>query len=604
MPLSGFALKNQLKNNPSPYLAMHGSDATAWQTWGPEVFKKAKKENKLIFVSIGYFSCHWCHVMQRESYQNKTIAGILNKHFIPVKIDRELRPALDGKLISFVQATRGYSGWPLNVFITPDGHPLVGFVYLPAKDFLGFINRIELKWKKNFAAYSLSAKNAALALSEPAKSLGAKFKATLGATLMSAYAQAALKRGNNMSGGFGQKTKFPNVPKLLAVLSSLKNKKNKELDDFFKLTLEQMSSQGLFDQIRGGFYRYTVDTQWQIPHFEKMLYDNAMLADIYIQAAKHYKNPKYKIIALRTLDYMLKEMLHKSGALIASLSAVDNKNVEGGFYIWHDTLLTKIFSKSDLKIIKLAWGMNRPPPLTDGHLPVIAYTEIEVAKKLKLDLNKVRQVLRKARKRLLQEQTKRVIPKDTKLLAGWNGLALRAFSLAGKMKHPKAKLYQKTALGIKNYLLTKLWDGKDLFRARTDKGKIGNASLQDYAYVAQGLYTYASMYNQDKDYVLLKKIVNQAWSRFYTKTGWRLADNLLIAYGGNDVIVSDSALYSSAAMLARVTLQLSLKIKDNEMRDRALRSLNISLKELESDPYWFATHIRTIHDYQIGRLAK
>lgn len=585
---------------------MHGKDPTAWQTWNADVFKKARAENKLIFVSIGYFSCHWCHVMQRESYQNAKIAGKLNRYFIPVKVDRELHPALDAKLIAFVQATRGYSGWPLNVFITPDGYPLVGFVYLQPDNFNKLLDNLQLQWQLNHAGLSDNARKAAKALEKPSYSLGTQFEAGLNTKLISAYIKACLTKGDDMQGGFGQQNKFPNVPQMLALLQAYQSKKTPALKNFLLLTLDQMASQGLFDQLRGGFYRYTVDTHWQTPHFEKMLYDNAQLSELYILAAQIFSRPDYQRIAIRTLDFMQQEMLDKRGALIASLSAVDDKNVEGGYYLWSDALLKKLFSAKELKVIRLLWNMKRPAPLTEGHLPVIAYSAAEAAKLLKLPEAQVQAVLNKARTILLQQQAKRKLPKDNKLLAAWNGLALRTFSLAAQLKHKRAKQYQQIATGIRNYLLSELWDGKDLIRARSGSGSgakaLASATLEDYAYVSWGLYTWASLNNKQDDLRLVQKILNRAWQRFYSKKGWRLTDDELIVYGGEESVMSDSALASPSAILSRVSLQLGMRLQDKQLMQKSLSALNTSIDILKSDPYWFATQIRTIDDYQSNTL--
>ena len=276
-------LKNSLGNHPSPYLAMHGQDPVAWQQWGPKVFERARRENKLVFVSIGYFSCHWCHVMQRESYRNPEIARFINRHYIPVKVDRELRPALDTRLIEFVQQTRGYSGWPLNVFVTPEGYPLVGLVYLPPKNFLNLLTNLDRQWQQKRNELKRLARQYGENTGKPVRSDGPDFRMRV-REYYGLFIAEALSLGDDMAGGFGKQNKFPQSPQLLALLRAYELKPDKRVERFLRLTLDQMANRGLHDMLRGGFYRYVVDPSWDIPHFEKMLYDNAQLVEVYFRA--------------------------------------------------------------------------------------------------------------------------------------------------------------------------------------------------------------------------------------------------------------------------------------------------------------------------------
>lgn len=334
-------LSNVLKNHASPYLALHGFDPVAWQEWNKQTVARAQKEGKLIYVSSGYFSCHWCHVMQRESYKNKEIAEILNNHFIPVKVDREINSALDSRLIDFVERTQGRAGWPLNVFITPEGYPLVGMTYVPSKNFNDILENIKTRWKKEKSVLNEIAKSATNELS----TISRKASKNISNKDVSAFIKSFLSQANsmadNMSGGFGEQNKFPSYPQLNLMLTVYKNNPSKELEEFLVLTLSKMASQGLYDQLGGGFYRYTVDPLWQVPHFEKMLYDNALLASLYIDAAKIFNNKMFEKVAKDTLDFLLSTFRSKQGAYIASLSALDDKDVEGGYYLWQRTELKK-----------------------------------------------------------------------------------------------------------------------------------------------------------------------------------------------------------------------------------------------------------------------
>ena len=586
-------LKNKLNNHPSPYLALHGSDPVAWQTWSNKIFDRARRENKLVYVSIGYFSCHWCHVMQKESYKNPAIAAVLNKYFIPVKVDRELHPALDNRLLEFIQSTRGYSGWPANVFITPEGYPLVGMVYVKPKNFLEILKKLHKQWGVQSTALGKLAKDASTKQTKTELSLGSDIAQGLGKKYIENFIKISMKSHDDLNGGFGQKSKFPNVPQLKAVLSYVKRTNNKKARNMLKLTLDRMASQGLRDHIRGGFSRYTVDTQWQTPHFEKMLYDNAQLAEIYLLASVYFKNSYYEQVARNTLDFLLNDMADKSGAFISSLSALDNKGVEGGYYLWDQKQLAKLLTAQELKLVKNMWSMQNAPTLS-GHLPVQTLTQSEAAKKFGLTKSKVANIIRRVKTKLLKAQKSRRIPRDTKVLAAWNGLALKTFSMAGRLKG--GEKYKKAAQSIRNYIINSLWR-KNLARSVVAGKPLGTAGLQDYAQVSNGLYAW-SKYHEPKDKKLVEKIVKRGWKLFYSKNGWQLAKNMVPGFAAREAMISDRALASPSASLIRVTLKLAEETGNKVLTNKAKTALNVAHKTLDEDPWWFATHIRTLYEMQ------
>ncbi len=588
-------LHNTLKNHPSPYLALHGSDPVAWQSWSNEIFKRARQENKLVYVSIGYFSCHWCHVMQRESYKNPVIAAILNKYFIPVKVDRELHPALDTRLLEFIQSTRGYSGWPANVFITPEGYPLIGFVYVRQKNFRTILNKLSLQWASGSAGLRSMAQAARHQQVGSKKSKGPNIQKGLGEQYIKNLVNVSLERADDMNGGFGQKTKFPNVSQLRALLSYVQRSHDPQVKVILKLTLDRMASQGLYDHIRGGFFRYTVDTQWQTPHFEKMLYDNAQLAELYLVASKYFKNTHYEKVARHTLDFMLRDMRDQSGAIIASLSALDNKGQEGGYYLWQPKVLATLLTKQELAVMTEAWSLQNTPSLQGGHLPVISLTNTEVAKKLGLKVTEVAAIIVQVKRKLLAAQKNRRLPKDSKLLAAWNGLALRSFSLAGQLDN--GVKYKIAAKNIRDYIVKRLWRKGNLVRSVVASKPLGTASLQDYAQVSRGLYTWATLYSP-QDLILVKKIILRGWQLFYSQQGWQLAKNMVPGFAAREALISDRALPSPSASLIQVSLKIAQWNNDTALLTLAKSALNVANTTLSNDPWWFATHIRTLYELQ------
>jgi uncharacterized protein YyaL (SSP411 family) len=589
-------LSNQLRNHPSPYLAMHGNDPVAWQAWDESVLKRAQTENKLIFVSIGYFSCHWCHVMQRESYQDPTIAKRLNEHFIPVKVDRELDPALDAYLIDFVQNTRGYAGWPLNVFLTPQGHPVVGMVYVPEDQFRSLLMQLSELWAENKDSLSQTAAQAAAVrqaqLSTDQAGFEAKIAPDASKTLHTLLLGQILQAADDIQGGFGDQAKFPMVAQLEFLISVYQQHPSDQVGHFVQLTLEHMASQGLRDHIGGGFFRYTVDPDWQTPHFEKMLYDNAQLARLYLMAAKVFGRQDFEAIATDTLDFMLREMGTDKGGMVASLSAVDSDNVEGGYYLWRKDELQKQLSAQEYEIVSLVWNLERPSHFDAGYLPVQAVSPDQVAKKLGKEINTVMNVMASVRAKLYAARQSRTVPVDDKQLTAWNALALSTLVEASQLR--EGETYLRAAQKIRNFLVNRMWDGKRLARAKNAGEAIAAAGLEDYAYAAQALLQWSLLdksANSRDDRQLAKHWINLAWERFYTATGWRLSDQLSLPGVFGSIAYEDNPMPSPSAVVIKTSLQLADLNDDKQLRQRAINALAISQGLLENQPFAYASQI-------------
>jgi len=569
---------NQLQNNASPYLALHGNDPVNWMEWGKPALEKAKKENKLVFVSIGYFACHWCHVMQRESYSDKGIAKLLNKNYISIKVDRELNPVLDKRLIEFVQVTNGTAGWPLNVFITPDGYPLVGATYMPREHFANVLKQLDEKWKTEQVSLSKQAKDMSKTLitmlerqEQPTNNM--KFK-----ELSDSFIETALKYADTLQGGFGQQRKFPQIPQLWAMLKLNKNKKSSEADEFINLTLQKMSQKGLHDEIAGGFYRYTTDPDWETPHFEKMLYTNAMMPLLYFDAADYYKKDEYKKIALETLQFLKDEMRGHSNAFIASLSAVDNKGEEGGYYLWQQEELKNILSPQELKTANLYWNMKRANELPAGNLPRQVLTVAELAEILKISPQEAKQSIADIKKKLKNYRNKtRIIPRDTKLLAGMNGLTLGAFS-RGINYEPSLK---PTGEKLAQFLM-RLWDGKNLRRSAANAKQ---GTLYDYAAVSWGLMKWGKAADNKQAIKIAIDIASSAWNTFYINNNWIENPNSLLPQGVKQTHIADSALISAEALLLEAS---ELSGKPNLIKKKNSVLNNIT-RSLETDVFSFAS---------------
>lgn len=590
--VSAKPLTNKLKDHGSPYLAMHGNDPVQWQEWNEQTIKKAQQQNKLLFVSSGYFSCHWCHVMQRESYKNKDTAKLLNKNFIPVKVDRELNASLDSRLIDFVEKTRGYAGWPLNVFITPQGHPIVGMVYVPPVDFQGVLQSLNDEWRvrgdelKNIAAQASKELTASTTSNNQVipKDLDKALNEKL---LLETYAIA-----DEMQGGFGDQNKFPSVPQLDVLLDIYQQNKEQRLGNFLQLTLNVMASQGLRDQLGGGFYRYVVDPGWQIPHFEKMLYDNALLASLYLKAAKVFNRKDFEQVGRETLNFMLDEM-QDGDAFIASMSAVDDKNIEGGYYLWTEDELKKLLSIDERKVAQSLWQITGPSDIEHGHHLITANTLDEIAKQNKWSVAKAESLLNSSREKMLQHRKTRTLPLDKKKIASWNGLVLSALVAGAQLKNNNEKYYQ-AADKLQSFIHKHFWDGKKLYRA-VNQQAFGDAGLEDAAYLTKGMLDWADFTRKKSDFKKAARLAKKSWQWFFTGKGWKLNRNALLKYKEVDVAIAEGPLPSPSGVLTLATLRLSKQLENKSLSKKANSSLQMAAGQVQGQPFWYATYVSLYH---------
>ena len=570
---------NELKNNASPYLAMHGDDPVNWMPWGKAALDKAKKENKILFVSIGYFSCHWCHVMQRESYKSQMIADILNKDYISVKVDRELNPVLDKRLIEFVQMTNGTAGWPLNVFLTPDAYPLVGATYMPRDNFATVLKRLQQRWKKDSKALQDMAKNRNDTLSNMLETQERTSATKNIAKSAKSLVKVIMEGADTLQGGFGNR-KFPSTPQLAALLTINEKQKDKDIDDFLQLTLNQMARKGLHDDISGGFYRYTVDPAWETPHFEKMLYTNALMPILYLEAAERYNNTEYRQVALETLHFTIESMRGKSNAYISSLSAVDDKNEEGGFYLWTREELSKILNKKELNLAFSVWNLNQANELPAGNLPRRDDALEVIAKRLKKPAKVFETELQQLRNKLKAYRNKhRGLPRDTKLLASQNGMLLAAFA-KGSSYDPSLQAYgDKLAI-----FLESLWNGKVLRRSAAD-ASVG--TLDSYAAASWGLLQWGKSTGDKKAIQTGQAIAKKAWQIFYKNGIWIENTHSLLPKGTKLSHLQDGAIPSAEYFL----LEASRLSDDADLRKNIYAVINNVTRSIDIDPYAYTSII-------------
>ena len=598
---------NALAHSASPYLRLHANDPVHWREWSPKVVAQAGAANRLIFVSVGYFACHWCHVMQRESFSDPAAADLLNAHFVAVKVDRELDPALDAQLLRFVQATLGHAGWPLNVVLTPGGVPLFGFTYLPVADFRRLMEQIAARWTADPESLAAAARDVSDMLEGSAQPRPAETMDAAGVrALFDAFTQQASETADGLAGGFGQQQKFPSAPQLALLLDSQRREPVDALEAFLRLTFGAMASLGLRDQIGGGFFRYVTDPGWGVPHFEKMLYDNALLAELYFDAADVLGEPAFAAIAMNTVEFMVRELASSRGGLFSSLSAVDADGAEGGYYLFDAEVLDRVLDEPERAVAAAAWGFDGPPSLEHGHLPIqAAESSAAVARSAGVTVEEAAARLASARSKLLEVRGGRELPRDEKRLAGWNGLALSTLVRATARRG--GERFEAPARAIVGLLAEDLWDGATLVRARAEGGAdgpaIAPATLQDYAYVARGMIAFARAHGGETHWELARGIVTGAWGRFRVPDGWRLSDADGLPYAGVEPAIADGPMPSPSAVLLDATMHVADHFDDDALRTRARAALLADDAGLRPGAFFHATRIRTLLRWGLDRAG-
>jgi hypothetical protein len=480
---------NRLINETSPYLLQHAHNPVDWYSWGEEAFERAKKENKPVFLSIGYSTCHWCHVMERESFENEQIAGIMNQYFICIKVDREHRPDVDGIYMNAVQMMTGSGGWPLSVFLTPDGKPFYGGTYFPPKDMYGRpgFERVLLSiadaWKnrrQELVDSSQKISEVLASLTEPTE------KETLSADMLQAgfdYFRATFDATN---GGFGSAPKFPQPTNLSMLLSYWHRTNDTQALQMVEKTLDAMAKGGIYDHIGGGFHRYATDGRWLVPHFEKMLYDQALLSKVYLQAYQATGNKKYAATAREIFDYVLRDMTDPKGGFYSAEDA-DSEGKEGTFYVWDIEQIKSILDKDQAEIFAAYYGVTKKGNFEeDKTILNITASTAQLEKKFKKKHTELMDILSNARLKIFNERAKRIRPhRDDKIITAWNGLMISSMAYGGAVL--KEEKYIRAAEQAAKFTLNALHKKNRLMRYYRQGHDVELAFLDDYAFTIMGL---------------------------------------------------------------------------------------------------------------------
>jgi uncharacterized protein YyaL (SSP411 family) len=473
-------MPNHLINETSPYLLQHAHNPVDWHPWGDEAFEIARREDKPVLLSIGYSACHWCHVMAHESFENEEIAKLMNEYFVNIKVDREERPDLDQIYMNAVQMMTHHGGWPMTVFLTPDAVPFYGGTYFPPQDrynIPGFprvlISVAEAYRNKQdeIRENSVSLINELRRLSETGGS-----DHPIETELLDAAYVGIVRNYDSINGGFGGAPKFPPAMTLEFLLRTHVRTGNREALEMVKYTCTKMANGGMYDQIGGGFHRYSTDARWLVPHFEKMLYDNALLSRLYLHYFQVSEEQSARETAEGILDYVLREMTHPDGGFYSTQDA-DSEGHEGKFFVWDLKEIEQTLGEKEATLFAAYYNITEAGNFEGKNIPNVTRSNEETAKSLT-----------ESRRKLFELRESRIKPdRDEKILTAWNGLMLASFAEAGVILNRPD--YTNAARRNAEFVLSKLRDEGRLLRTWKDGRAKFNAYLEDYAFLSEGLLT-------------------------------------------------------------------------------------------------------------------
>ena len=595
---------NRLAKESSPYLLMHAHNPVDWFPWGPEAFEKARKEEKLIFLSVGYSSCYWCHVMERKTFSNEQVAEFLNKHFVCIKVDREERPDIDDiymtSLIVYLQAagSRGGGGWPLSLFLTPDGQPIAGATYLPPEDtaeggtgFLTAAGRIQDLWTNQRESVNGTATMIAREVRRLSGPSVLAEPSELKRDQLKLVADDIRKRYDSVHGGvdFNENRpdgpRFPNVPRLMFLLSLYEENKDPALLQIVEHSLTEMAKGGIRDHVGGGFHRYSTDRRWNVPHFEKMLYDQAQMLEVYAHAARITNSRLYNQVIGDLIDFLTREMLLQEGGFCSALDA-ETHAIEGEYYVWEKEWLRKFFENEDADLFLEAYGLNEPQSFEHGRVLYMPKTIPELATARSLEESEIEAQLAAMNYMLLDYRLHRPRPMlDDKVLTEWNALMIQGLAVSGRLpgREQDLTLASKAA----DFLLKELRDSEgNLVRSWRNGTRGPRAFLDDYACLISALRALHDSTGEERWLTAASELMKQQVTQFYDETQKMF---FFTAKDQEQLFARTSTPYDSVtpsgnSMTIRNLLALSQLTEEKSYRPLAETTLQRFSGMLESSP--------------------
>lgn len=579
---------NNLINESSPYLLQHAHNPVNWHPWGEEALKKAKSENKLLLISIGYAACHWCHVMEKESFENEEIAKIMNEYFVCIKVDREERPDVDQIYMNAVQLITGSGGWPLNCFALPDGRPFYGGTYFRPEQWKEILFKIHQSYEKEPEKVKEYAENLkrGIADSEIIKVRKANngFKME---NLNSGYLNWT-KHFDKINGGNIRTPKFPLPNSYQFLLQYYFYTQQKDALKHLLLTLDKMNDGGIYDHLGGGFARYSVDGYWKVPHFEKMLYDNGQLISLYAHAYQLTKKERYKKVVEETIEFVTRELMSPEFAFYSSLDA-DSEGEEGKFYVWTQDELNNLLDEKHVQIFSEFYSVKVKGNWEHSNILHRTKSINQILKKYNLKQDEFENIIINSKKKLLKERTKRVRPGlDDKVLASWNAIMLKGLVSAYEVFDEKDYL----ELAIKNasFIEDKLIKNDFRLDRNYKNGKSTiNAFLDDYALTADAFIALYQVDFDEKWLNLAKSLVDYAVKYFYDESSGmffytsELGPKLIT----RKMELSDNVIPASNSVMANVLFILGKYYYDENYSEIAIQMLSNIRENLSTNiPYY------------------
>lgn len=593
---------NELIRETSPYLLQHAHNPVNWVAWNPSVLKRAKAENKLILVSVGYSACHWCHVMEHESFEDEKVAEVMNKHFICIKVDREERPDVDMLYMTAVQLMNGQGGWPLNCFTLPDGRPIYGGTYFRKEQWINILLNLSGLYEENpekVMQYATELTNG-LHQTELINTKAYETK-TLDKEVLEKCLKNWEKRFDNDLGGPMKAPKFPIPNNYSFLLKHAHITNDSKLLKHVELTLTKMACGGIYDQLGGGFARYSTDVKWKIPHFEKMLYDNAQLVTLYCEAYRLTKNNLYKQIVEETLSFVEREWLSKEGGFYSALDA-DSEGEEGKYYVWQKEELENLLGK-DFDVFSHYYGINEIGYWEHDNYVLMRNENVnDILFKFQLKIDELEAIIKSCKSILLSERNKRVKPGlDDKILTAWNALMCKAYGEAYlTFKNPNYKVIAlKNAEFLRHNMVKSDFS---MFRNfKNDTANI-NAFLDDYAFSIDAfIQTY--LISQDENWLtlsnnlcdyVLKNFHNPESSLFYYTD---LSNQLIL----RSTETSDNVIPASNSQMAHNLSKLGKYFNNADYEEKCVKMLNRFTEEIvgygAGYSHWAALYSDLLNNY-------
>lgn len=602
---------NRLASEKSPYLLQHAGNPVDWYPWGEEAFARARAENKPVFLSIGYSTCHWCHVMAHESFEDEAVARLMNDAFVSIKVDREERPDIDGVYMTACQLMTGGGGWPLSIVMTPDKKPFFAATYIPRESRFGRIGMLDLVprikeiWAQRQSDVRASADEIAAALGRLSENVAGR---DLGAPALTLAFEQLAARFDIEHGGFGDAPKFPCPQNLLFLLRYWKRTGDPSALRMAELTLERMSRGGIWDHVGFGFHRYSTDRQWLVPHFEKMLYDQALMAMAYAEAYQATGRAKYEKTAREIFTYVLLDMTAPEGGFYTAEDA-DSEGEEGRFYLWTAEEIRAVLNGEDGDLAVAVFNVSEQGNYREeaGGLPAgrnilhLRESMADLARRAGMSEPQLQQRLGRIRERLFEHRTRRPHPhRDDKILTDWNGLMIAALAKGAQAfgEHEYAEAARRAA----DFLLTALIapDGRLLHRYRQGEAAI-KGSADDYAFLVWGLIELYEATFEVRYLEAALELNRQFLAHFWDETGggfWATPDD------GEEILfrrkeIFDGALPSANAVAVLNLLRIGRMTADPEMEDRAAGILKAFSGEVSRSPAAYAFLLCGV-DFAVG----